>query len=208
MMTRLMKIVALPLLCCCALVLSADSAEAQKIRGYGQFLVGKNSGPNGEDSTGRIRGNIKNPSDRPMFVLVFSYWPDGTLDTVFGAGGCLGAVIPPHGYHRLPTGTPNEVCVEVPEEVEACDEVRRSAEVIAVRSGASDPLRGVFDDNHPQIGVVGNFRKHHITKAMRPSDFHLPTGEVKDQLLQCSCSQMDASNVGNDLMEEIGIFCP
>lgn len=191
-----------------ACLLAAAVSEAQEIRGYSQFLVSKDRGDNGDN---RPSGNVKNPSNRPVFVLGISYWPDGTLNTTYGAGGCFGVVIPPHGFHRIPAGTENEICFEVPDdpaEALECKNVRRSTELIAVRSGNSDPLRGVFDDDHPEIGVVASYRKHNVAKAMRASDFHLPTGATKDQLLQCACSQLDANNLGNDLMEEVGIFCP
>ena len=174
-------------------------AAAQTIDGFGQFIVAKLAGDSHGGDSGRIF--LGNPTDRPVFSLVIVYDPDGELVTEFGSGGCEGAVLRPHGGASFLGDNPDGGFP---------DTDLHALEVITVRNNVSDPLYGRFG-NALQLQQVGAYLKgsHKIRSlAVRPSAFHLPTGEQKDLLIDCACVEVDAFNLGNDLLEEVGIFCP
>ena len=183
---------------------AGTSAEAQVIPNFGQFHVGRVGGGSDE---GTAQGTVTNPTNRAMFYLGILYWPDGTLDTSWGGGGCAGGILPPHGGLALPAPGNNERCDSGTDDVDCTDARRKTLEVIAVPSGNSDPLRGIFGGNR-KVGVKLHARKSGLGKSVDPQHFHLPTGQIKTQLIACACNQMNISNITNDVMNEVGIFCP
>ena len=186
-----------------ALALVLPSLASAQINNFGQFHVGRVGGGS-DDISGNV---ITNPTRRQMFYLALLYWPDGTLDTSWGAGGCAGGVLFPHNGLAMPAPTDNIRCDSGTDDVDCDDERRKTLEVVAVPSRPGDPLRGIFG-GRLDVGVMLHMRKNGIGKSVNPDNFHLPTGAIKDQVIECACSEMANYGVSNDTMNEVGIFCP
>jgi len=196
----------------CLLVLmglaAVETAQAQRIDRFGQFLVSR---PGRVDEADRADNVVSNPTRRAMFFLAMYYDFDGSLRLSWGGQGCAAGILPAHATASLPPSGPRvERCFDVPDGVEGeqCEDTRPSYEIVAVPIGSNDPLRGVFDDNHPQLGITMLAGQGGGGKAVAPSNFHLPTGEDKAFLIDCACAQMIGFGVDNSALNELGVFCP
>ena len=163
---------------------------AQKIDGFGQFIVAKLSG----DAHGETRGRfyVGNPMDAPVFALAIVFQPDGHLRADFGDGGCLGLVLPPHG------GAP----VHMTQDTDL-----HTLQVVTVRSGADDPLRGRFGDDLPRVGVYVNGINKTRGHAILPSIFGVPEGDDKKALGACACRELGRLGLDLALLDELPISC-
>ena len=200
-MTKKPKRLFINLLCLLVLAALVGPPASAQINGFGQFHVGRVGG--GSDAA--TSNKVTNPTRRTMFYFALLYWPDGTLDTTWGAGGCAGGVLFPHSGLTVPSATNNQRCDSGTDDVGCADERRKTLEVVAVPT--EGPSRGVFGGSL-NLGVMLHMRKNGIGKSVSPDNFHLPTGATKAQVIACACSQMADYDVSNDTMNEVGIFCP